>query len=251
MKKDSFILAFLLSILIIVSCQKEDTSELAVIKQNNTAVSTHFIDDILVSEVEFYNNVSEMFLVEVHKPNSNFKSSSNEDEEAIEQRAYTSEEKYIEFGKEFGYEFDKQLILEKLMSDYALNSGAIAEFEKTGELPEWYLARELFVYDSLFSENSNLKSAQVSLFVTLFENHFVSGVGAGSSVIMTKTLPFMFPGWNNRVSCIEFVGIGGSIVIYDKTFYRDRISTILNWGMTHINLSTGVNDKMSSGILLF
>lgn len=67
---------------------------------------------------------------------------------------------------------------------------------------------------------------------------------------MPTHLPVMYPGWNNKVSCVEFVGIGGSLVIYDKSFFRKRVSTIVNWGMTRINLPSGVNDRMSSGLKL-
>jgi len=222
------------------SCQKD---EIIPGDNNYIEVSAHFIDDVEVSSMDFTNDALDMLLVEVYKPSKGLLKSTNS--EQIEMRAYSSEEKYVEFGNEHGYAFDKQLIFEKLMSSYAENSGAISEYENTGMMPEWYLEREQYVYDSLFSNTSQLKAALV---ITLFEHPFVQGSGAGSSILMAATYAFMPPGWNNRVSCVEFVGVGGGLHIYDKTFYRKKKASIVNWGMKHINLGSGVNDKMSSGI---
>jgi len=210
-------------------------------------VSGYYIDDVSVSEEDFENLSSDVFFIEIHKSSGDLKSSSIDGEELVEKRAYTSKDKYIAFGEENGLSFDKQLVFEEIMSDFAEKSGAISEYEEIGELPQWYLEREQFVYDSIFNSSSNLKSAQISLFITLFKNYY----GGGGSVIMPTHLPVMYPGWNNKVSCVEFVGIGGSLVIYDKSFFRKRVSTIVNWGMTRINLPSGVNDRMSSGLKLF
>ncbi len=233
---------YTLLLIFMVSCQKDEINVDTFDDSNSSPISAHFIDDVEVSSEDFTNDASDMFLVEVYKPSNGLKSSNSEQ---IEKRAYSSEEKYIEFGNEHGYEFDKQLVFEKIMSSYAENSGAIIEYENTGVTPVWYLEREQFVYDSLFSNISQLKAALV---ITLFEHHFVQGSGAGSSILMAATYAFMPPGWNNRVSCVEFVGVGGGLHIYDKTFYRKKKATIVNWGMEHINLSSGVNDKMSSGM---
>lgn len=234
-------------LILLFSCQKDEDIVSNTDDINSTEISAYYIDDVEVSSEDFTNITSDMFLVEVHKPSNGLKSSKGSNSEQIEKRAYSSEEKYIEFGNEHGYEFDKQIVFEKIMSNYAENSGAIIEYENTGIKPVWYLEREQFVYDSLFSNTSQLKST-ASLVVTLFEHHFVQGSGAGASIVMGGTYPVMPPGWNNRVSCVEFIGIGGGVHIYDRTFYRNKVETVVNWGMTHINFPSSLNDKMSSGV---
>lgn len=233
---------------IIYSCDEDQISDNANVVVNKTNELAHFVDDVSVSEEVYENESENMFLVEVYKPSTNLKSACDGAE--VELRAYSNEQKYIEFGNEYGYNFDKQLLFEQIMSKYALMSGAIEEFEDSGEMPNWYFQREKTVYDSLFTNTSNEKSG-FNLFVTLYEDHFVAGAGAGSCVVLINNLPFMYPGWNNRVSCIEFVGLGGALAIYDKSFYRKRLKTVVNLGMTHINLGNGVNDKMSSGLTFF
>lgn len=229
------------------SCQREDNSISKVMDHDKNVISTYFIDDVPVSKDKFEYLSANMLLVEFNK-----KDSGGANGEIVERRAYSTEEKYIAFGEQYGLAFEKQLVFEKMMSNYAETSGAVEEFEKTGKVPEWYLKREEFVYDSLFLNKVKQNAAKLNLFTVLYENFFIQGSGAvGNSVIMARTLAFMYPGWNDDVSCVDFVGVAGFLVIYDKTFYRKKLGTVVNWGLHHINLSPGLNDKMSSGILVF
>src|SRR5690606_12738117 len=107
---------------------------------------------------------------------------------------------YVEFGKKYGHDFEKSLAFEKIMSEYAISSGAIQEYEKTGILPKWYSEKEKLTYDSIFKEEKELNNAKASLVIALFEHHFVSGSGAGNSIVMAAAYAVMPPGWNDRVS---------------------------------------------------
>jgi hypothetical protein len=59
----------------------------------------------------------------------------------------------------------------------------------------------------------------------------------------------MWPGWDNTVSRIYFWGVAGGIVIYGRTFYRDHLQTIVNFGGAYY-LQNAANDNMSSGLKL-
>lgn len=227
-----------------ISCHKE-TNDLIIENEVNETVS-YYIDDIKVSSDEFVMGKSDMYYIEFHSQKTNLKSSSPI--EYIERRAYTSEDDYINFGETYGLRFRESIEFGKIMSSFAEKTGVITEYEKTGDVPSWYYDREKAVYDSLFGVNE-FKDA-TSLFVTLYEHHFVEGQGAGKSIIMpTTSFPFMPPGWNDRVSCVQFVGfIGGGIHIFDKTFFRSMIQSVIYWGLTHVNLPTYSNDKMSSSM---
>lgn len=120
-------------------------SEIIEMEEQPITVSGHYIDDVSVSEEDFENLSSDVFFIEIHKSSGDLQSSSNDGEELIEKRAYTSKDKYIAFGEENGLSFDKQLVFEEIMSEFAEKSGAISEYEEIGELPQWYLEREQFV----------------------------------------------------------------------------------------------------------
>ncbi|MBN1184254.1 MAG: hypothetical protein JXB49_18335, partial [Bacteroidales bacterium] len=237
------------------SCENDDglseidieNQEVADDESTSTSLISYYIDDEKVHANDFDSNLSNIILIEVYRTNS-LKSDENELE--VEKRAYTSEDKYVAFGDANNLKLKELLDFEKIMSSFAETSGVIEEFEKTNVMPQRYLEREVFVYDSLFNETMNQKSS-MSIFVTLYEDHYVPGVGSGKCCIMPKFLPFMPPGWNNRVSCVEFVGIGGGAILFGNNFYRDRICTIVNWASDRVNLSYGADNCMSSGMKIF
>lgn len=237
--KLKFVIAFVA--ILFGSCEKDGITELTN-KTNDPNVSTiYYLDDIQVTDAIDNPGNAGLFIVRLINPENNLKSSSNQ---VIETRAYSSEEKYIEFGSRYGYDFRKLLDFEKKMSSFAEKSGAIAEYEKTGEVPSWYAEYEKVTYDSIFSaSNSSLKSTAASLFVVFFKDFN----GGGSSLGMVTSWPIMPPGWKDEASSVEFVGLGGGINNFDRSFYRDRLETVINLGMTKINLSAS-NDRMNSSI---
>lgn len=241
MKNNCFTIIVLFTIGFLFSCEKE-TNDVQKNNQTNTQASNYFIDDVSVSLEEYDDQSSDLLQVFVIKPTNNLKSSSPDNTE-IENRAYSSQEKYIAYGKEIGVDFEKQLAFESIMREYALKTNVEEIYEKTGTIPNWYTAREQFVYDSLFG-NTMLKSMLISVGVTMYEDFYTSG----DKVIMPSpgTFSIMPPGWDNRVSSIEFIGLGGTLVVYNKKFYFDKIGTIVNLNPDFVNFGTRYNDKMSS-----
>lgn len=238
--KLKFAIAF--GAIIFGSCEKNGITELTNQTDDpNVSTVIYYLDDTQVTDTIDDPGDTGLFIVRLINPENNFKSSSNQ---VIETRAYSSEEKYIEFGSRYGYDFRKPLDFEKKMSSFAEESGAIAEYEKTGKVPSWYTEYEKVTYDSIFwASNSSLKSTKASLFVVFFKDFY----GQGSSLGMATSWPIMPAGWKDKASSVEFVGLGGGINNFDRSFYRKRLETVINLGMTKINLSAS-NNRMNSSI---
>lgn len=228
----------------IATYKKEDNNREILFGENETSFK-YFIDNREVEKSVFdIANSEEVFSVDIYN-NDKLKSTSHNN--VSEKRIFSTKNKYLAYGEVLGIDFEKQLLFMEIMSKYAEESGVIYESEKSGIIPGWYAEREKFVYDSLFIGCSNLKSIE-SLYITLYDNHYVPGNKPGKCIVMSNQLPFMYPGWNDRVSCIEFVGLGGGLHICGKSFYRQHITTIINWGFTRLNLGSGVDNKMRSGM---
>lgn len=241
MKKNSFTIIVLFAIGFLFSCEKE-SNDVQNNELTNTQASNYFIDDVPVSLEEYDDQSSDLLQVFVIKPTNNLKSSSPDNTE-IENRAYSSQENYIAYGKEIGVDFEKQLVFETIMREYSQITNVEEIYEKTGEVPTWYTAREQFVYDSLYGV-SGLKSMQASLTVFLFEN--INSSGSKIPMPIPGTFTVMPPNWDNRVSSIEFLGAAGTLTVYNKTFYRDKLGTVVGFGIYPINLTSLMDNKMSS-----
>jgi len=114
-----------------------------------------------------------------------------------------------------------------------------SEFEKTNTLPKSFVDYQANLYDSLFTKSS-LKSTKGGINV-LFKDY-----EGGGSMLMPAQIPFMGAGWDNIVSRIDIVDIASIIHLYDRTFYRNKLETIVGFSGRY-NL-TGSNDRMSSGM---
>ncbi|MDH5476057.1 MAG: hypothetical protein OEX22_10230 [Cyclobacteriaceae bacterium] len=172
-------------------------------------------------------------------------SEKNQEKTNIVIRAFTDEKDYIKFGEQHDIKLKEQLMFEKHMRSYAVTSGAIAEYEKTGIVPESYSLYEKDYYNKSFGQ-SNARTESVN--TALYKNF---PGGGGSSIIMFGTMPAMGLGWNNVVSSFEGLGVYGFTTMYDRSFYRNKLFTYWHWGFVKIPLSgplAGANDKMSSGV---
>ncbi len=129
------------------------------------------------------------------------------------------------------------------MRKYVEENEIIKKYETTGIIPESYNDYEKDLYNNIFGDKVQNKS----LFVTFYQEHNRQG----NRAIMTATLPFMWPGWNNKTSCVYQVGITGAFSLYRKTFYRKKIGTFYGWGMNTINLYGSADNSTSSAFKHF
>ena len=73
----------------------------------------------------------------------------------------------------------------------------------------------------------------------------------GGAIPMAVTYPYMPFTWNNKVSAIDIVAIGGLILMYDKVFYFKHLGTWVHWGFNKQCIQdTYANDRMTSGLSL-
>lgn len=241
--RKQFALCLLVGIpLFFASCKKEKITSNPEVQSEPEKY--YYLNEKEVSENELTYDEANSYVVEFrNKPTG-----ANARGIVNEKRVFTSKEKYIEFGEKFGFKFKELLEFEKIMQEIANQDGLIEEYDKTGILPQWYVEREKVVYDSLFNIYPNPKSKQLaSAFVALYDNYEAQG----SSITMAATWPAMPAGWNNRVSCIQFFGFAGGVNLFDRTFYRSKLTTIYDWGLYKINLAPGIDNKTSSAVRFF
>ncbi len=115
------------------------------------------------------------------------------------------------------------------MRKYVELNGIVEIYEKTGNVPQSYLDYEKKYHEKIFGKTTQNKTWFVTCYTELW--------GCGNSAIMFNTCPFMWPGWNNKLSSMYNVGIYGVVTLYDRTFYRKpKLATCWNWGGHYINL---------------
>lgn len=158
--------------------------------------------------------------------------------------AFTSADRYIDWGNQYGYNVEGMLEFESVMSAYAEESGTIKEYEATGEVSQAYYDYENEQYERIFGKREEAGGKMNSL-AMLHKDYF-----GGSSWPMATTAPFMMPGWNNTVSRYFQFNIYGVFIMYDRSFYRNRMFTLWGWGWQNVRLWGPLgwaNDRMSSG----
>ena len=124
--------------------------------------------------------------------------------------AFTSEEKEIEWLKTqpFGNKVLESLKMAEELQSLAKKTGAITEFETTGEVPLQFMAE---MNKRLTSE---IKSTEIT-------GLFYDGIFTGSTVPAT-TYPWI-PGWDNKLTSAYSLSLG--FHFYRHSFFRQRFYT--------------------------
>lgn len=238
-----------------VSCEKQnlDTPE----KNIEYDIQKDEYSDYTVKTVNYIDN--ELTTTNVVEFSENFKSSNGDlfivekqsiDNEnktfIIEHLGFTTEQKYIDYGIENNYPLKEEIEFSKQMREYIETNNVEEYFDQYGEFPKEYKEYEEYLYTSIFSEKD--KSIP-SLLIGLLLSKEKYGVG-GHWVAFVKTWPVMLPGWNNEVSSYQPIGLAGVVSFYNKTFYRDRMFTRVQWACTWYNMPNWADDAVSSWIRL-
>lgn len=235
-------LAFLMGVLSVFSCQKEDV----ISGQRNTDINT---ESNVVSKTVYLKDGVEMpnylFSPEQEEINGSYIAISGIEDGSKKKvkvivNIFTTREKYINWGYINKRPVELYLEIEEHLASYAKDNGYIAEYELTGVVSQDYLDYE----SEYFNKMTNGVNSRA---VTMLHKDF----WGGSSAPMPLTLPVMWPGWNNKVSRYYPLNIWGGMAIYNKAFYRRRMATLWNWGWQSIRFEgplSYLNDKMSSGI---
>jgi len=251
--RNLYLILLMISAMVFAGCEKSEmqTEEL---KSNNDFTTTEnesfanksitaenvklffTIDNIKVKKEIFELNREKLYIL----ISGEYDSLNNS--ETVTYDGFTTETGYIEFGKSHNLKLKEQVLFEKHMYEFAEKEGIIAIYEKTGNIPDFYYEYEKSVYDSIFGKKPENKALAVA-----FHKEFN---GQGGTALMFNTCPFMWPGWDNKTSSLLNVGVYGVVTLYDKTFYRKKIGTVWQWGMSYINLIY-CDDSTSSAVLWF
>ncbi len=228
MTKNKFtIFAVLTFSIFLFSCSK-DEMKLNDVNDNTNDV---YIDGQSAQALPGNLCIDDLFVVRV------FQGATNEEKVYY----FTTEEQYVSFGNQLGYDFKSHLEFEKEMNQFAEQKGLCEMSEEIDSLPQWYYDYERTAYEKYFKPD-----ASKSFFVVLHKD----ANGGGSSNVMVSNYAFMPPGWNNCVSSVKFVGIAGGLHVYDKSLYRKRVETVVGLADQIYNLGRG-NNKMSSGVRFY
>ncbi len=136
--------------------------------------------------------------------------------------AYTTEEAYIAYGERKGINLKGELEFSKHMKEYAEKSGAIAEYEKTGKIPNRYNEYEKKYYEKVFGLAKNEKGLG-----KLCDYH--NAGGDYIPFVNGATTPALPKNWRNRISSVfNAVGVAVyTVPLYDKTWYRQKLTTVV------------------------
>ncbi|MCD4791596.1 MAG: hypothetical protein K8R54_00055 [Bacteroidales bacterium] len=216
---------------------KTENNEILNINENIEVAETFIynIDDIQVNKEEFdeyTNKYEDPFIIYTGKENEETKEIINV------VYAYTTEAGYIKYGEKNNLKLKELLDFETHMREYAEKSGAIAEFERTGKVPESYKKYEEAYY------NKVSKGGNKALLVEFSKEHWRQG----SHVYMGHMYAVMPLSWDRKVSSLQYIGAAGNASLYKNRFYGRRIGYFPKVGSTVINLYGHADNATRSAI---
>lgn len=169
---------------------------------------------------------------------------------------FTSKSEYYEYAE--GIEFPAELYdilsdsLAKLAIKFKMDSIVAAD----NEIPEWWSDLEDDVYEGVFSGIQDNTVRPRSLITQLNDDwrNICRGLhGDGNNQIFTLPgigMPVLgLLGWRNRVSGMTPLFIGGANFIYQRSFYRRRLGTVIGWALTTTDFCgplAGLNNASNS-----
>lgn len=157
--------------------------------------------------------------------------------------AFTNREDYILYGEKHHLKLKELLLFEDEMKNFVEKTDVISLYNETGNVPQWYVDFEAKTYQKHFGVSSQQKSA-----LTILHKDYSGGTNRAVGL----TSPYLWGGWDNKVSAFTPIGLYGFTSLYDKSFYRKRMATIWGWGMQRVVLYWGylynANDRTSSVI---
>lgn len=171
--------------------------------------------------------------------------------------SFTTRQGYIDFGRKNGGDLEIGLKFEEHMRAYAESSGALAYFEETGTVPDWYNEYNKEYYESLFGpveEQDGRTENPFRFFFTttsLFTDAFP---GQGRHTLMLGWSPWLVWGWNDEVSRFYNTQFWGVTTLHDRWAYQDPFFSVWNWGWQDVQFIgpfAWANDRMSRARQLY
>jgi|GEM_PF-2246205 hypothetical protein len=257
MKKLLFFASVLLaSVLIIISCSKNEdlvqatlsidnekgqTENLAFDDRELTEVGAneiYMIDNEIVSASTFQWNVEGMIY------HINMGEKDNPNSQNLYYMAFTSQNDYDVFMRsEIGNKYDTHQAIIAHLRNYAQSSGAVDYLEQHGTVPQFYLDYERrYLADNLPQEVANANQQRTLMGVLFKDKNCRKAFNL--TIPLLGTPFFIFN--NNQASSFEGLFIGGYHTCFDRAFYLDQLFGLTVWGVSCFSFSPGVDDRASS-----
>ena len=217
-----YVLIFSILSLLAVSCQKNEEienlpNEQSLIESSNNEPAFYYFDGLSVSEGSF--NPEEesnhtLVLLKLDEAGQKY----------IEIHGFSTLENYFQYGNTHGMPLEGKYNIEQHLADYAVTSGAIAEYEQTGVEPQWYID-----YVNNYINGSTSTTAQARVLCMMYDDCSATGSAWGFS----KASATMLSGiWIDRVSSYTPLHVWGFDSFYKKMFFQknSKLATFWNWG---------------------
>ena len=166
----------------------------------------YYLDNVEVTGITLDNN-NDNWILWLGKLDEN----SNE---VLEIRKFTAKNDYLTYGESLSIPVTKSVEFTDAMREYVSTNNIVEQYETYGTVPASYYEFETLTYNWYFNSNSGNRNIWVGLY-----DHCGPAGEANCYIPMIRTYPFMPPGWNNKVSQIELVGVFAGVTIFDSIFY--------------------------------
>lgn len=207
--------------MITFSCTKDvdiDASEESITSNLSSAVQNDEMRFIIDGNQVEFEEVNSLVTSEVF---DEYRLLVHEDSNGLIKCLYFSDiNDYLLYGDENNITLRKDYEFEEHMKNYAITSGAIDEYERTGEVPQSYLDYEVAFAEEHYYNESTSRSP-----VPWIINDFCSGPG-NASMLLPGIAPVMPPFWNNRMSEYFAMDALATFHLYDRTFYRRHLASV-------------------------
>lgn len=249
MKMKLFVLLGI-SLLSFESCQKYDHQII-----DNRVKNIDYVferdDEVEISITEYYYNDSLVEILEIDTTQDQWIHyqivMENDSLPVLQIRKYSNRVLYEAHGDSVGIDLRGQLKISDILRMVA-DSADLGS--NTYTIPDWYQAfSDSLIISYTLNNNQNTNNLIIGTQLSDTPNNCVTW---GASIVIpgvAVTLPVMPPTWNNRVSGVGFLGVGGILHIYDHIFFGKYLGAVSGWGFSKIPLCrTAANRRMSSAI---
>jgi hypothetical protein len=157
--------------------------------------------------------------------------------------AFSTKKMYDEFMyQELGEKYFRHEEAISHLRDYAIESGAVAHYESTGEALQSYLDYEKKYLTKMFPEDMEANN-QKTIIAILFKKTFCQKA-FNIALPLLGTPFFIFN--NNKASAMEGLLIGGHHKSFDNAFYQNQLFTLNTWGFHCRNFPAFLENRTSS-----
>jgi len=250
MNKSKLLLTLVFGIFVIFSsCKKKSFIDSENVGQSPTMIEKNLVenDDNLKEDIsyDFYYNgilVNENPLILKENKNNDiknimivFEKINKGEKKRISINSFSTDEQYIEWGKEHNIPVANILHKESLLKEFVEKNNTEEIFNKTGKLPDNFVS---FTDNLLGGEKSGTAAF-------IFKDYH-----GGDSWAFINTIPTLKnTAWDNEISRYYDTEVYGAVAFYSGYWYKHRMATLWNWGWHNVRFRGALkklNDKTSS-----